>query len=200
MKRRGIGYLAPVFLLSCGLVFAQSAAPAAGAKKKAPQPGDEVIVPVGTQIPIELTSSVSSRTAYAGQQVYGRTTFPITVNNMIVIPVGAYVQGTVTEAVRPGRIRGKAKLGFRFESLTLPGGVTKSFSAVLAGFAGNGKEGFNRSESKVEGEGTKGKDAETVAVTGAEGGGIGSVAGISGGHSGVGAVVGASFLVIGGLI
>ncbi|MGH9357857.1 MAG: hypothetical protein ACRD1O_01620 [Terriglobia bacterium] len=200
MKQLSVAHLIMALLLSCGLAWAQLFATAPATARKAPQPGDEIVIPAGTQIPIELTSSVSSRTAYAGQPVYGRTTYPVTVSNRIVIPVGAYVQGTVTQVVRPGRIRGKAQLGFRFESITLPSGVTKSFNAILAGFAGNGKEGFKRSESKVEGEGTKGKDAGTVAVSGAEGAGIGSIAGISGGHSGAGAAVGAAGGALGGLI
>jgi len=197
--RRTILQGSMILLLSCGLALGQSRAPAAAAQK-APQPGDEIVVPASTQMPIKLTSSVSSRTAYVGQPVYGRTTYPITVGNRIVIPVGTYIKGTITQAVRSGRIHGKAKLGFRFESLTLPSGVTKSFSAVLAGFAGNGKEGFKRTESRVEGESTKGKDAETVAVTGAEGAGIGSIAGISSGHSGAGAAAGAAGGALGGLI
>ena len=197
MNRFSVTRLALAFLFFCGIAIAQSPATAA---RRAPQPGDEVVVPAGTQIPIELTSSVSSRTAYVGQSVYGRTTYPVTVSNRIVIPVGAYVQGTITQSVRPGRIHGKAKLGFRFESLTLPSGFTKSFSATLAGFAGNGKEGFKRGESRVEGESSKGKDAEAIVVSGAEGAGIGSIAGISGGHSGAGAAVGATGGALGGLI
>ena len=199
MKRLNGACIAMVFLLPCGLAIGQSRAPGTGSQKTS-QPGDEIVVPASTEMPIELTSSVSSRTAYAGQPVYGRTTYPVTVNNRIVIPVGTYVKGTIIQPVRPGRIHGKAKLGLRFDSLTLPGGVTKSFSAILAGFAGNGKEGFKRGESKVEGESSKGKDAGTVAVSGAEGAGIGSIAGISGGHSGVGAAAGAAGGALGGLI
>ena len=182
-----------------GALFAQSQAPAAK-KARQPQPGDEIVVPANTQIPLELSSSISSRTAYVGEPVYCRTVYPITVHDRIVIPVGSYVKGTITRVVRPGRIHGKAQLGIRFDSLTLPGGVTKSLYGMLAGFAGNGKEGFKRDESKIEGEGSKGKDAGTVAISGAEGAGIGSIAGISGGHSGAGAAVGGATGALGGLI
>ncbi len=180
-------------LLPCTL-FAQANA------SMPPQPGDQVIIPARTEIPLELTSGLSSRTAYAGESVYCRTVYPITVNNQIVIPVGSYVEGVITQVKRPGRIHGKAQIGIRFGSITLPSGVTKPMFATLSGYAGNGREGFKRDESKIEGEGTKGKDAETVAVTGAEGAGIGSIASISSGHSGAGAAVGGASGALGGLI
>ena len=184
----------------------QSAAPAGTqaaaerASTRAAQPGDAIVVPVNTQIPLQLQSSISTRTAYVGMPVFCQTVFPITVGDRIVIPAGSWVKGTVTQAVRPGRVHGKAMLGLRFDTLTLPSGVTKSMSGVLGAFAGNGKEGFKRQEGKIVGEGTKGKDAETILVSGAEGAGVGSIAGISGGHSGAGAAAGGSAGALGGLI
>lgn len=170
------------------------------AAPRPPQPGDEIVVPQNTDIPLRLQSAISSRTAYVGEPVFCRTVYPVAVNDMMVIPVGSFIKGTVTQAVRPGRVKGKALIGLRFDSLTLPSGVTKRISGVLAGFAGNGKEGFKRQEGQIVGEGTKGRDAETVLVSGAEGAGIGSVAGISGGHSGAGAATGGAIGAMGGLI
>ncbi|MGH9352835.1 MAG: hypothetical protein ACRD2G_11855, partial [Terriglobia bacterium] len=169
-------------------------------RARAPQPGDEIIVPSNTQIPLQLQSALSSRTAYVGEPVYCQTLYPVTVNDRMVIPVGSFIKGTITQAVRPGHIKGKAMIGLRFDSLTLPNGVTKRISGVLAGFAGNGKQDFKRQEGQIIGEGTKGKDAETVLVSGAEGAGIGSVAGISGGHSGAGAATGGAVGALGGLV
>ena len=155
------------------------------------QPGDEIVVPTSTQIPLTLTSAISSRTAYVGQPIYCQTLYPIDINNRIVIPVGTYVKGTVTEVERAGHIHRRSRMGLRFDSMILPSGFTKIFSGTLAGFAGNGKEGFKKTESRIEGAGDKGKDAETVVLSSAEGAGIGSIAGVSGGHSGVGAATGA---------
>lgn len=179
---------------------ASGASPGASTKTRAPEPGDEIIVPASTQIPLQLQSAISSRTAYVGEPVYCQTVYPVTVNDRMVIPVGSFIKGNITRAVRPGHIKGKAMLGLRFDSLTLPNGVTKGISGVLAGFAGNGKQGFKRQEGQIVGEGTKGKDAETILVSGAEGAGIGSVAGISGGHSGAGAATGGAAGALGGLI
>ncbi|HLI30980.1 MAG TPA: hypothetical protein VKV79_07785 [Terriglobia bacterium] len=148
-----------------------------------PPSNGTITVPADTTIPLALRSAISSKTAYPGEAVYCRTVFPIAVNNRIVIPVGSYVKGEITQVVKPGRIKGKAKLGIRFDTLTLPNGVTEQLRAVLSSFAGNGTEGFDRKEGKVEGQSTKGRDVGRIAratVVGAE---LGSIAGISGGHT-----------------
>ena len=161
-----------------------------------PNPTDAITVPAETQIPLVLRYAINSKTAFPGQAIYCQTIYPITVNNRIVIPVGSYVKGEVTQVVKPGRIRGKAKLGLRFDSLTLPNGVTVPLRATLSSFAGNGKQGFNRKEGKIEGPATKGKDAGRVARTTITGAEIGTLAGISGGHTlrglGIGSAAGAA--------
>lgn len=172
------------------------AAQTQNATDKPPQPASNITVPAETHIPLVLQNAISSKTAYPGEAIYCQTIFPITVENQIVIPVGSYVKGEVTQVVKPGRIRGKAKLGLRFDSLTLPNGVTEPLRATLSSFGGSGKEGFNRKEAKIEGQSTKGQDAGRVAqatITGAE---VGTLAGISGGHTlrglGIGSAAGAA--------
>ena len=161
-----------------------------------PQPPANVTVPAETHIPVSLENAINSKTAYPGQAIYCQTIFPITVDNRIVIPVGSYVKGEVTQVVKPGRIRGKAKLGLRFDSLTLPNGVTEQLRASLSSFGTSGKESFNRKEGKIEGQSTKGKDAGRVAETTIAGAQIGALAGISGGHTlrglGIGSAAGAA--------
>jgi hypothetical protein len=183
--------LAVVLLALPGLCLGQSK-PSNQANSPAPAPGDEFVVPATTQIPLALTSAVSTRTAYLGQPVYCQTLYPVDINNRIVIPVGTYIKGTVTEVERAGHVHRRSTMGLRFDSLILPSGFTKVFAGTLAGFAGNGKEGFNRTESRIEGAGDKGKDAERVVISSAEGAGLGAIVGISGGHSGAGAAAGAT--------
>jgi hypothetical protein len=161
-----------------------------------PRPSASVTVPADTRIPLQLQNTISSKTAYVGQEIYCQTIYPITVDNRIVIPVGSYVKGAITQVVKPGRIRGKAKLGLRFDSLTLPNGVTEPLRATLSAFAGNGKEGFNRKEAKIEGQSTKGQDAGRVAQTTVTGAEIGTIAGVSSGSTlkglGIGSAAGAA--------
>jgi hypothetical protein len=106
------------------------------------------------------------------------------------------VKGAITQVVRPGRVKGKAQIGLRFESLTLPDGNTRPLRATLSSYAGNGKEGFKRDEGKIQGESSKGQDAATVASTAGEGAIIGAIAGRDAKGAGIGGGAGA----LGGLI
>lgn len=162
--------------------------------------GMAVTVPSDTKIPLTLQNAISSKTAYVGQSIYCRTVFPITIDDRIVIPVGSYVEGTVTQVIHPGRIKGKAKLGLRFDSITLPNGITRPLRATLSAFAGNGKEGFNRKESKIQGQSTKGKDAGRIARTTIIGAEIGSLAGIGHGRTLRGLGIGSAAGAAGGVI
>ena len=189
-----VSWIGILFLIFCQPLVAQNTAETNSPPP--PPPPANVTVPAETQIPLALENAISSKTAFPGQSIYCRTIYPITVENRIVIPVGSYVKGEVTQVVKPGRIRGKAKLGVRFDSLTLPNGVTEPLRATLSSFGGSGQEGFNRKEGKIEGQSTKGQDAGRVAQTTVTGAEIGSIAGISGGHTlrglGIGSAAGAA--------
>jgi type IV secretion system protein VirB10 len=198
MPVRILPWLILVVMLSQGGAAGQnSSAPASAPAKASPEPAPpRLVVPANTTIPLELRNTISSRTAYVGQSIYCETIYPITIGNRIVIPVGSYVKGAVTQVIRPGRVKGKAQIGLRFESITLPEGTTRPLRATLSAYAGNGKEGFRRDESKIEGESSKGQDAGTVAITSGQGAAIGAIAGRSIKGAGIGAASGA----VGGLI
>jgi hypothetical protein len=141
-----------------------------------------VVVPAGTVIPVTLTSRINTKNAKDGDGIYGRTAFPITVDNKIVIPEGSNVSGKVTEIKRPGRVKGKAELTLTFQTLVLPSGITVPLYTSLRGAGGAGER---KGEATVQGESSKGEDAKTVGTTTATGGLIGAV-----GHGGKGAAVG----------
>src|SRR5713101_7266148 len=85
-----------------------SSAPASAPAKASSEPAPpRLVVPANTTIPLELRNTISSRTAYVGQSIYCETIYPITIGNRIVIPVGSYVKGAVTQVIRPGRVKGK---------------------------------------------------------------------------------------------
>src|ERR1700730_7189858 len=81
-------------------------------------------IPQGTHVLLRIVNSISTRTAEEGNQVYLRTASPIAVDGRILVPEGSYVQGIVSHAKRSGRVSGRAELGIRIETLTLPGGKT----------------------------------------------------------------------------
>jgi hypothetical protein len=147
-----------------------------------------VVVPAGTIIPITLTSSVSTKTSRDGDGVYGRTSFPVTIDNKIVIPEGSFVRGKVTELKRPGRVKGKGELTLNFQTLVLPSGVTLPIYTSLGG-AGN--SGRRKGEATVQGDSSKGDDAKTVERTTVEGAGIGAIGARTVKGAGVGGAVGA---------
>src|ERR1700694_4250559 len=96
------------------------------AQDAAPQPGNYTVV-AGTKVPLSLINSVSTKHSAEGDRVYLETSFPILVSGRIVIPVGSYVAGTVTQIKKPGRVKGRGELYVRFDSLPLPNGVTLDF-------------------------------------------------------------------------
>src|SRR5207245_10608795 len=146
----------------------------------------------GTKVPLSLLTSVSTKHSAEGDPVYLETVFPILANGRIVLPVGSYVVGTVTQIKRPGRVKGRGELYVRFDSLTLPNGVTRDFRARVGSLDGRGSEELDRAEGKIRSEGNKGGDARTVGEAAGAGASIGAIAGgASGGHYGMGAGIGA---------
>jgi type IV secretion system protein VirB10 len=132
-----------------------------------------LVVPAGTVVPITLTTRISTKYAKDGDGIYGRTAFPITVNNKIVIPEGSYVRGKITEVKRPGRVSGKGELTLNFQTLVLPSGVTIPLYSSLGGTGGAGNK---KDEATVQGDSSRGDDAKTVGGAAAEGALIGVIA------------------------
>jgi len=152
-------------------------------------PSDEVTVPAGTRIPLSLINSLNTKSSSEGDRVYLQTSYPVVIEGRIVIPRGSYVAGTVTEVKRPGRVKGKGEIFLRFDSLTLPNGVTRDFRARIGG-SDTGE--FDRDEGKIRGDGDKAGDARRAGETTAGGAAVGGIAGSAAGHAGMGAGIGAA--------
>jgi hypothetical protein len=122
------------------LLTAQGALQHRGAARPSPKAeasNPSAIVPAGAIIPLELKSTVNSRTAYVEQAFYAETIFPVVVGEHILIPAHSYVRGEVTEVIRPGRVSGKAKLGLRCDLIILPDGTTRPLTARVASLGGS---------------------------------------------------------------
>jgi type IV secretion system protein VirB10 len=172
-----------------------TAAPSAMASPTAAD-NSKIVVSAETIIPLILENTINTKSAYVGQAIYCESIYPIAVGNRIIIPKGTSVRGTVTQVVRPGRIKGRAQLGLRFDELVLPNGTTRQLRATLAGLGSAGDEKFKPNEGKVEGGGSKGKDAGTVARTTIPGAEIGTIVGAAKGAPleglGIGSAAGAA--------
>src|SRR5882724_6076742 len=79
-------------------------------------------IPKGTHVLLKMVNSINTRTAEEGNQVYLQTASPIAVNGQMLVPVGSYVQGSVSHTKHSGRVAGRAELAIRIESMTLPSG------------------------------------------------------------------------------
>lgn len=154
----------------------------------------------GTRIPLSMINSVSTKQAAEGDRVYLETVFPILVNGKIVIPPGSYVAGTITQSKRPGRVKGRGELYVRFDSLTLPNGVTREFRSRIGSLDGRASEELDKAEGKIKSEGNKGGDTRTVGETAAAGASVGAIAGSIAGHGGMGAGLGAAAGATAGLL
>jgi type IV secretion system protein VirB10 len=134
-------------------------------------------IEAGRRIPLSLMKTISTRSAAAGDPVYMTTVFPVMAGNRIVIPVGSYVSGSLTEVKRAGKVKGRAELRMRLETLILPNGVTHDFRGNLGGADSPNIGKFDREEGAIVGKGGKMDDLRTVATLGGVGGMVGGAAG-----------------------
>jgi len=108
---------------------------------------EPVVVPAGTAITISLGSAIGSKLSQPGQTFAGSVARDVTVGNAVVIPQGANISGTVTDAKALGKFAGGALLRIRLDSINIHGAdlpvqaSTRSFTekgkgkrtAVMAG-------------------------------------------------------------------
>jgi len=165
--------------------------PAAAAAASAPSAGPKIEVPTGTHLSLLLHNGISTRSARAGDPVYFETTFPVMVDGKVAIPAGSYVSGEVTDSKRAGRIKGRAELMIKLNTLILPNSYMVNLNAEPTGAGTGGGETVD-GEGKIKGDSDKASDAGTIIKGTAIGAGIGGVAAQSGKGAGIGAGIGAA--------
>lgn len=109
------------------------AAPAAPRPPAAPRADDtaastpkplefrEVTVPAGTVLRVTLTTPVASDTSNVEDAVRGTLQNAVVADGMTALPAGATVLGHVTSAQRSAKVKGRASVALRFNSVDLPG-------------------------------------------------------------------------------
>ncbi len=153
--------------------------------------GGKIVVPAGTRLPLVLHNAITTRNAKPGDPIYLETLFPVILDSKIVIPAGSYVSGEITEAKRPGRVKGRGEIMVRLNTLIFPNGYTVNFNAVPTGAGTGGNESVEQ-EGKIKGDTDKASDVGTVIKTTGAGAGIGGIATRSAKGAGIGAGVGAA--------
>ncbi len=145
----------------------------------------------GSHLLLRMVNSVNTKTAREGDYVYLRTASPIVVDNQIVVPEQSYVQGIVSHVRQSGRVKGRAELGIRLETLTLASGkvyrITPRLASVDSEETG---QHVDSKENDIKQGGTKGKDAERIAIMAGSGAAIGGIADRSWKGAGIGSGVG----------
>jgi hypothetical protein len=141
---------------------------------EAPRPQfREITIPAGTELPLEMTTALSSETAQVETPVHARLRQAIVVDGQTAIPAGASFSGEVAEVQRAGRVQGRSRLVFRFNEMEANGATERLRTNPIV----------------LQGEATKGEDATKVGI----GAGVGAaIGGILGGGSGAakGAAIG----------
>ena len=118
-------------------------------------------VPSGTELSLILETPVSSETAKPEQTVRARVAKPVVVAGMTVIPEDAPVTGTVVAAERAGRVKGRASVTLRFNTVTV---ASTPYT-------------INTARIVRQAEATKGEDAKKIGIGAGAGAAIGAIAG-----------------------
>jgi hypothetical protein len=149
----------------CGLLL--------GASDLAGAQGRETTLPAGTVLRVRLENAVGSDISRVEDPVHARVVNSVVAGGRTVVPAGSPITGSVTQAVRSGKVKGRARLGVRFHTLA-PTGSDERYRIST------------RAWSRIA-PGTKKKDAAKIALP-ATGGAV--VGGILGGKKG--AAIGAA--------
>jgi hypothetical protein len=163
------------------------AAPVAPKAPSAPRPDEksertprapefrEVTIPAGTVLRVTLTTPVASDTSQVEDAVRATLQNAVTIDEVTALPAGTTVTGHVTGAERSGKVKGRASVALRFNSVDVPGD--------------SGRESIQTGTITREATSTRKKDAAKIGI----GAGAGAViGGIVGGGSGAakGAAIG----------
>jgi len=151
-----------------------------------------VTLPTGTHVMLVLRNALSSKIVKPGDAVYLQTSFPVMQDGRVAIPAGTYVQGMVDHAKRSGVFKGRAEVQMHFTHLVFPNGYMVNMVSQLGSADSYDSQKVEDKEGTVKAEGTKGRDAATIA-------GAAGVGGLSGGFgtgtwrgAGIGTGVGAA--------
>ena len=106
-------------------------------------------MPAGTELPLSLTTALSSKTATAGDAVRAVLTSDVKVDGRTAIASGTTVAGSVIKVVSGSdRIGGTPTLVLAFDRLELPGGKDVPISGEITS---SGKSDNTRDTVKIVG-------------------------------------------------
>jgi len=140
-------------------------------------PPAKVTVPEGTPLPLVLETTVSSATSEEGDAVTAKLSDDVRVGEKVVVPAGSEVKGRVTAAVRSGKVKGRARLAFAFDTLVVKGKPVEIATTSVDITAENTK----KKDATIIGGATAGGAILGALFDGKKGAAIGAGVGAAGG-------------------
>ena len=131
----------------------------------------EVTIPAGTTLRLDLASSIASDTSKVEDAVSAKVREAVVVDGQTVVPMGAALAGVVTDVADSGRVKGRARIAYRFNSMTV----------------GDEQYDIATSATSHVAPATKGQDAKKIGIGAGAGAALGAILG-----GGSGAVKGAA--------
>jgi hypothetical protein len=181
------------------LASAQTAPAGATGNPKPAAAVQALTIPSGTKVPLKLDHAISTKESHDGDAVYAETTFPVVLNDRVLIPAGTYVQGRISRIQRAGRIKGRAEVQMHFTSMIYPSGYTVMLPGSLENAPGVDKTNVKDQEGTIRGDSQTAEKVGTIAGTAATGTVIGAAT--AGGKgaligSGIGGAVGSAIALL----
>ncbi|TAM81827.1 MAG: hypothetical protein EPN47_10470 [Acidobacteria bacterium] len=152
-------------------------------------------LPAGTQVSVQLISTLSSSADRAGDIFTAQVQDPIFAQGVEVVPAGSTLRGHVTFVKPPGRVKAKAEMRLVADAIVLNDGHEYTFSGQLTD--GNDPSvRVNGNEGTIQGKGkSKTQAAKESGIGAAAGAGVGALS-----AGGTGALYGAGIGAVAGLI
>ena len=126
----------------------------------------EITIPAGTRLPVTLDSAVGSDISRVEERVQAHTSRAVTVDDVAVVPAGSEISGVVTDATASAKVKGRAHVAMRFDTLVPEG----------ADFAGE-RYAIQTAPVDRTAPGTKKEDAVKIGAPAAGGAIVGAIVG-----------------------
>jgi hypothetical protein len=134
-----------------------------------------VTIPAGTVLRLRVTRGFGSDTSRVEDSVSATLARAVTIDGRTILPAGSVASGYVSEATRPGRVKGRGRVAVRFTRIT-PVGEPDTYDMRTASWL-------------AVAPATKKKDALTIGIPAAGGAAVGALVDGKKG-AGIGAAVG----------
>ena len=154
---------------------------------------DAITLPAGTELRVQLITSLSSKTNETGDMWSGKVVEPVFAKGREIVPQGSSVDGHITYVKGPGRVKGKGEMRLVVDSISTSD--TSRYN-IVASLKDAENANVTDKEGTMQGPGRdKTRTEVETGVGAAAGAGIGAIA-----HGGTGALYGAGIGAMAGLM